>query len=113
MIGRYCIVCGCTESTACPGRCNWVADNRCSSCAGIVIHRGLTPEEAAALNHIYRSTPIHMAGSLRRVLSMHLHSGRMTVRIESGDYAWRLTPVGREFLAAVRKAEATAAAATG
>lgn len=30
---RTCRICGCTETRACPGRCCWVAEDLCSSCA--------------------------------------------------------------------------------
>lgn len=30
---RHCWVCLCTEARACPGRCWWVAEDLCSSCA--------------------------------------------------------------------------------
>jgi hypothetical protein len=112
-VTRFCIVCGCTNDTPCPGRCGWLNENRCTACAGIVIQRRLTPEEATALQDAHRTASVQIAGTLRRALSMHLHSGRMTVRIESRHYVWRLTPAGREFLAAVKSADSNAAKAAG
>ncbi len=31
---RTCRVCGCTDSTVCPGGCDWVERDLCSACAG-------------------------------------------------------------------------------
>jgi hypothetical protein len=30
---RACRECGCTDASACPGGCSWVADDLCSACA--------------------------------------------------------------------------------
>lgn len=29
---RHCRICGCTENSACPGRCAWVGEDLCSTC---------------------------------------------------------------------------------
>jgi hypothetical protein len=31
--GWKCAVCGCTDTTPCPGGCSWVRKNLCSACA--------------------------------------------------------------------------------
>lgn len=67
---RQCIVCGCTETDACPGPfdegCAWVAENRCSSCVdkepvryvshfATCLNRGLSGRsQVAAVRHVRR-----------------------------------------------------------
>lgn len=111
---RFCIVCGCTEATPCPDRCFWMikrdrdSGDRCSACIGITIAKPLTLAEFEALDWIHRAdggTHRLSGASMRRVLAAHLHAGRMTVRIESGEPVWRMTPSGREFAEAIKKAD--------
>ena len=80
---RRCRVCGCTETTACPGGCHWVEADLCSSChAGFGVRnprQNPQPGDVLAVGEDVREVIDRIANSIEYGFPRRAASRRLTL----------------------------------